>query len=224
MKSLYPHIIENAQEMVEYIAKTQLHGECDAKELYMKFALENIATAVYGLKGGCFQNETSEFRQLASELFTPGNWGAIIFYIVMTIPFAAKYFPLRLFTKSVTKKLIALTSDTMKYRKENNIVRNDFMQIMAQLTTTCKDYRFDDLDVAAHTAGFFLDGYDTSSSILSFTLVMISRNPEAQKKLRLEIQEAYAANDQKLPYDLLENLKYLDAVLSGKLLCSDIYL
>lgn len=216
MKWLYPHLLENAKEMVEYITKHQLHGECDAKELYMKFALENIATAVYGLKGGCFQNETSEFRQLASELFTPGNWGAITFYIIVTIPSIVKYFPLSLFTKSVTKKLIALTSDTIKHREENNIVRNDFIQIMTQLKTTCKDYKFDDLDVAAHTAGFFLDGYDTSSSILSFTLVMISINPEAQKKLRMEIQDAYNANDQKLPYDLLESLKYLDAVILGK--------
>lgn len=109
-----------------------------------------------------------------------------------------------------------LVCDTLKYREQNNIVRNDFLHIMAQLKKTCKEYDFTNEDVTAHAAGFFGDGYETSSIVMSFTLFELAANPECQSRLREELEASFE-ND-KISYEALTSLAYLEAAICGKFL------
>ncbi len=54
--------------------------------------------------------------------------------------------------------------------------------------------------------------HDTTSSALSRILHVLSLHPEAQAKLRTEVTEARAASGD-LPYEQLDSLPYLDAVV-----------
>jgi cytochrome P450 len=83
-----------------------------------------------------------------------------------------------------------------------------------QLKKTCKD--FTDVDVTAHAAGFIADGYETSSIVMSFVLYELANNPNVQSKLRQEIDKNFAKNSNTLPYDVLQKMTYLDAVLNGR--------
>lgn len=56
-----------------------------------------------------------------------------------------------------------MVSETLKYRKENNIVRNDFLDAMSQIKT--EDGLFSEIDIVANAASFFGDGYETSSRV-----------------------------------------------------------
>ena len=116
--------------------------------------------------------------------------------------------------KSVEKKLTQIVSQTLQYREDNNIVRNDFLQIIRELKKTSKDYEFTDLDVTAHAAGFFGDGYETSSQVMSFVLYHLAANEDVQMKLRNEINEAFDEKE-RLPYEVLQTLTYLDGVFNG---------
>lgn len=108
-----------------------------------------------------------------------------------------------------------IVTDAVKHREQNNIVRNDFLHILSQLKKTCKDYEFTDIDVAAHATGFFSDGSETSAGVLSFVLYELSINPETQETLRQELTEAFEKNNNKLPYEVLQDLPYLEAVVQG---------
>ena len=48
----------------------------------------------------------------------------------------------------------------LKYRKDNNVQREDFLDFLIQLR---KKNAMQDIDMAAHTVSFFTDGFDTSS-------------------------------------------------------------
>lgn len=72
-------------------------------------------------------------------------------------------------------------------------------------------------DITSQALIFFLAGFDTISTGLSFGLYEIAVNPDVQNRLRKEIQEAHKANNGKLSYDSLLKLKYLDNVFSGKI-------
>jgi cytochrome P450 len=126
-------------------------------------------------------------------------------------------FSFRFASKAVENKLLEIVSDTLSYREGKKIIRNDFLHILSQLKKTSKDYEFTDVDVTAHAAGFFADGYETSSIVMSFVLFELSVNPEAQSKLREEINKAFEENDHKLPYEVLKALPYLDGVINGKM-------
>ncbi|THV07404.1 cytochrome P450 [Dendrothele bispora CBS 962.96] len=55
---------------------------------------------------------------------------------------------------------------------------------------------------------FIMVGHETTAATVNFTLLQLSRNPEAQRKLRAELNSTKEALD----YDSINKLTYLDAV------------
>lgn len=73
------------------------------------------------------------------------------------------------------------------------------------------------IDVVANAATFFGDGYETSSIVMSFALFELALNQDVQDKLRDEIITKIEENNGELTYELVAEMEYLDACLSGKL-------
>lgn len=72
------------------------------------------------------------------------------------------------------------------------------------------------IDVVGNAATFFADGYETSSIVMSFALFELARNQDAQDKVRNEIITKIQENNGELTYELMMEMEYLDACLSGK--------
>ena len=54
-------------------------------------------------------------------------------------------------------------------------------------------------------------GHETTASTLQFVMFMLARNPDVQQRLYNTI------NREKLEYDDIRDLKYLDAVIKGEI-------
>ncbi|XP_044262896.1 probable cytochrome P450 6a13 isoform X2 [Tribolium madens] len=222
MKWLYPLLEEVAGNLIKFIdnhPETTNGKGYSAKELCARFTLNNVASCAFGIEGKCLEEETNEFQELAKEFFAPGSWNFIAFFILNLFPPLVKYMKIRFASESVERRLTDLVTQTVKYREENNIVRNDFLQILIELKKTCKDYEFTNVDVTAHAAGFLGDGYESSGTVMSFVLHEIAANPKVQAKLRQEVSKAFEQNGNKLPYDALQEIHLLDAVIQETLRC-----
>jgi hypothetical protein len=75
---------------------------------------------------------------------------------------------------------------------------------------------FTDDILSANTFIFFVAGYETSASTISYCLYELAKNQEVQEKLRQQIMETLYANDGKLSYDIIKDMKYMDMVINGK--------
>lgn len=64
---------------------------------------------------------------------------------------------------------------------------------------------------------FFMEGFETSSMTVNYSLYELVMNPDCQEKLREELQEA-TKEGKPLEYDTLVKLPYLDHIISGKFL------
>lgn len=120
-----------------------------------------------------------------------------------------------MFPDKVVQRFKRLVEDTLKYREINNIIRNDYMDILKSLNEKPGEYKFTNEDVVAHLGGFFTDGFETSSIILSFILHEIATNLNAQEKLRKEIEEVWQKRNGDITYDDITEMIYLDCVLKG---------
>lgn len=65
---------------------------------------------------------------------------------------------------------------------------------------------------------FLVAGFDTSSSLLCFLAYELALNPDIQVRLQEEIDEVLARNDGKITYAELMKMKYIDMVISGKII------
>jgi cytochrome P450 family 6 len=68
----------------------------------------------------------------------------------------------------------------------------------------------------AQALAFILGGYETAASTLSFALYELALHPEIQQSLRAEILQVLSEHDGKLPYNSMQDMSYLDRVVSGE--------
>lgn len=103
----------------------------------------------------------------------------------------------------------------LQHRGENNIKRNDFLDVLNDIKNKQANGEFTLDDITAHAAAFFVDGFETSSIIMSYTLFAIANNPDIQSRLRDEIDHLLAENNGKLTYDNIWDFEYLDCIING---------
>ncbi|KAI5737138.1 hypothetical protein M8J76_010374 [Diaphorina citri] len=103
----------------------------------------------------------------------------------------------------------------VSYREQNNIKRNDFINIMMELKKTDPDIT-EEL-ITAQCFLFFLAGFDTSSTVLTFSLYELAKNKSIQSKLRNEINDTKAKYGGELTYESYNEMPLLDKVIKESL-------
>ena len=70
--------------------------------------------------------------------------------------------------------------------------------------------------LAAQAFVFFVGGFETSSTTMTFCLYELSLHQDIQDRLREEIDVVLQKHDGKLTYEGIQEMEYLDKVVSGK--------
>jgi cytochrome P450 family 6 len=69
--------------------------------------------------------------------------------------------------------------------------------------------------LAAQCFVWFIGGYETSSITLTFTFYELAQNLEVQRRAQEEIDTILSKHDGNLTYDVLQEMIYLDMIVSG---------
>lgn len=135
-----------------------------------------------------------------------------------------------------------MVENTVKYREENNVARKDFLQMLIDIKNnkemtdgytgkTIECYLKSKSDwhrflgdgttltmdeIAAQSFVFFLAGFETSSTTMTFALYELAIHPEIQETVREEIHTVLKKYDNKVSYDSLKELNYMGKVIDGK--------
>ena len=77
--------------------------------------------------------------------------------------------------------------------------------------------RLSDAEVLAQSIIFLIAGYETSSNTLGFVSYFLATNPDVQEKLQEEIDSVWADESKMPSYETVNELPYLDMVISETL-------
>lgn len=91
-----------------------------------------ISSVAFGLETKCLGNPTNEFRKMASAVFDPPKWETIKFLFMNSFQDLSKMLGLSANTKETTNFFIDVIRKSVSYREENNVQRNDFLQLLIQ--------------------------------------------------------------------------------------------
>lgn len=141
------------------------------------------------------------------------------------------YLKIKSVDNDVEEFFLSIVKQNMEHREKNNITRKDFFQLLVQLRNT-GDIQVDGLwdtkitndenqkklsinECAAQSFVFFLAGFETSSTTMSFALYELSKNPECQRKVQLEIDDILKKHNGQITFESVLEMKYLDYCIDG---------
>lgn len=229
VKYMFQSVLTCAEEMVEIISDELFYGETiEIKDFLARFTTDVIGSCAFGLECNSLKNPHAEFRLMGKRAFTQTPIDALKMIIIRSFPSLARLLRLGVFAGSVSNFFKKVVEDTIEYRERNKISRKDFLQLLIQLKNKGKldddqrDER-DDCDkplsideIAAQAFIFFLAGFETTSTAMSFALVEMALNMEIQEKARAEVLNVLKKHENQVCYEAVAELHYVEKVVLGR--------
>uniref|UniRef100_V5GTA8 Putative cytochrome P450 6a14 n=1 Tax=Anoplophora glabripennis TaxID=217634 RepID=V5GTA8_ANOGL len=221
MRAMFQTLVDCGLVLEQYIEGLSNTKEpINIKDVLGCFSTDIIGSCAFGLDCNSFEDPNSPFREYGKKIFQPYSKLRSFFRILMLQNYSlARIFGVRQTKKEASDFFMKVVEDTIAYRKKNNYVRNDFLQLL----TNSKEGKENDGDmltmneIVAQSYVFFIAGFETSSSAMTFALFELSMHPEIQDKVRDEIRTVLAKHDNQMTYDSLNELKYMGQVIDETL-------
>ncbi|KAK9504130.1 hypothetical protein O3M35_010533 [Rhynocoris fuscipes] len=211
IKGMFTLMLEVCQDMTQFL-KEKGSQPIEAKYFCGQYTTDVVSSSIYGLKSNSFLDPNAEFRKMSSRLFERTWMFNVLFTLNSIFPSFSKLFKLSFIPKDVSNFFIKAVNDLCDYRIKNKVRRNDFVQTMLDENEKSDVPKYTPRDIAAHSMTFFLDGYETSSTLMAYVLYLLALYPEHQERIRDEINAA-----EKLDYEDIHKFKYLDAFINETL-------
>lgn len=225
MKMMFHTMAKCSEDLVTLLEETK--DEVNIKEAVGRFTTDIIMSAAFGIEANCLKDAESVYRKygrMANEtdykqMLKQMCQAILPRKLLHAINFKLTNVEVEEFFMDVVKK-------TVDYREKNNVIRKDFMHLLLQLKNLGHLSEEDRItsgkstetgltlsQLAAQAFVFFIAGFETSSTAMSFALYEIALHPQVQGKLRAEINKILKEHDGELSYDAIMSMKYLDKVV-----------
>ncbi|KAJ8951057.1 hypothetical protein NQ318_003753 [Aromia moschata] len=210
LRHMFDIINDAALDMNKYLRKNQ--NQLDAKEICSKYSTDVIAICAFAIKAYSFEDEDAAFRNVGRQLFDFKWRNAIVQSLYFFGQKWVNLLQLNFFDSWTKKFLTSAFWEAIRKREETKVARNDIIDViinMRQNKELCKEINFEGDTVVAQAMQFFTAGFETTSSIMAFTLYELSLFPDKQNELRKEILDNIKKNNG-ITYDGMHEMKYLD--------------
>ncbi|XP_032665477.1 uncharacterized protein LOC116841533 [Odontomachus brunneus] len=218
MKMMFRLMTECAVDFTKSLSEISADkSDINMKDVFAKYTNDVIATCAFGIKINSMKDPTNKFYVYGKEAtnFDGVTGYKMIFYGIF--PWLTRTFKLTILSNKIANFFKDIVKTTIDTRDAENITRPDMIQLMMDVRgkrETGKELDIEEMTAQAFV--FFLGGFETSSTAMSFIAYEIAINPDVQERLRLEIDTALE-NSNEVTYEVINRLEYLDAVINETL-------
>lgn len=217
IKIMFPAIVEVAGQFRECLTKTLSNNpEVEMKDLLGRFTTDVIGTCAFGLDCNSLKDPNNEFRQMGNKAFDSSPNNGFKRQFMRNFRGLSRILGFKSFHEDVSDFFMKVVKDTVRYREENNIQRNDFMDLLIKIKNNGNvDDTLTVEEIAAQALLFFLAGFETSSTTLTYCLYELAINQNIQEKARSEIRRVLGNHNGKVTYESVLEMNYLDQIING---------
>ncbi|KAJ8713339.1 hypothetical protein PYW07_013709 [Mythimna separata] len=226
LKAMF-HIITDRAAKLQIITEEVVDREYyDVRELMARYTTDFIGVCAFGIDMDSLTDENSHFRKLGKRIFERRFRDAVAGALKIMFPELFKN--MHLLAPELEENMKVLVQSVLKNRNYKPSGRNDFIDLMLELrqkgkiigesiekknpdgTPKIVDLEMDDALMTAQAFVFFGAGFETSSTASSYTLHQLAFHPEYQRKVQQEIDTVLAKHNNKITYDAVKEMKYLE--------------
>jgi cytochrome P450 family 6 len=134
MKMMFGAVVECGRDLQESLRKSANDGETvEIHDFLARYSTDVISSCAFGIQCNCLKNPEAEFRQWGRRIFEPHFRQRMTSLLQVVYPSLVYTFKLSLVPRDVSSYFQRMVKETVEYRENNNVERNDFMQLMIQL-------------------------------------------------------------------------------------------
>lgn len=226
LKAMFPLITERAeklQQLAEEVAHLDFY---DMRELMARYTTDFIGACGFGINMDSLSSENSEFRKLGKRIFQRTPRDALRGAMKFMFPELCNN--VHLLAPEIEESIRHLVLSVLKEKNYKPSGRNDFIDLLLELReqgdmvgesiekrnedgTPIVINQALDIDLmVAQVFVFFGAGFETSSSASSYLLHQLAFNPNCQVKVQEEMDKVMLKYDDKLTYDAVKEMTYLE--------------
>ncbi|XP_055594173.1 cytochrome P450 6A1-like [Uranotaenia lowii] len=219
MKMMYPTMIAAGKQFSDYMDE-HVGKECELelKDLLARFTTDVIGMCAFGIECNSLKDPEAQFRMMGRKHFeTPRN--RLKDTMCMAFPNFSRFIGLKQIVPELSDFFLNIVRETIEYRTKNNVQRNDFMELMIGMlkgeNSELGSLTFN--EVAAQAFVFFIAGFETSSTTMTWALHQLSINQDIQDKARKCVLDTLQKHNGDLSYDAMMQMPYIDQILQETL-------
>ncbi|XP_055640724.1 probable cytochrome P450 9f2 [Toxorhynchites rutilus septentrionalis] len=227
-------------------AKSGKTLEYEMKDVCSRFANDVIATVAFGIKVDSLRDRENEFYVKGKKMLNFQSVIVLIkFLLLRAMPRLMQKLKMDFVDTTLTEYFKNMITHNMKQREAHGIVRNDMIHMLMEVRKGALNHQKDEQqtkdagfatveesnvgksmhsrdwtenELVAQCFLFFLAGFDTVSTCMSFLTYELAINPDIQKRLYEEVVEIdQSLGGKPLTYDALQRMPYMDMVVSEAL-------
>lgn len=210
LKMMFGTISDVVDTLLSVIDKqVEQNGHMELKDTLARFTTDVIGNIAFGIDCNSLQEKNSKFYEMGTRIFTPTNSKFGFFTRIMKNNFKdlSRKLHMKVLPDDLSEFYLGITKQTVEYREKNpQVNRQDFINLLVQLK---KENAVTVEQIAAQSFVFFLAGYETSSSTMTYCMFELSINEQIQEKARQCVLDAIKKHGS-LNYDAVGDMDYLE--------------
>nr|XP_012223675.1 PREDICTED: cytochrome P450 9e2-like [Linepithema humile] len=218
MKSMFKLMSDYGANFSDYLAQMPSEKrKMEMKDVFTRYTNDVIATCAFGVTVDSMKNPKNEFYVYGREATVFSALMFLKFYIFRSLPWLARILRLRFVREKIGNFFRDLVKDTIKTRDEKGIVRPDMLQLMMESRGKEGKAALTIEDMVSQAFIFFFGGFESTSTLMCFAAHEIAVNQDVQERLQNEIDEVLEKTNGQAPYEAVNSMEYLDAVINEAL-------
>lgn len=133
MKQMFSIVASICDEMIDFLNESKQLAEIEMKNVLTRFTTDVIGNVAFGIDVGCIKNSKSEFLEMGVKVFNPAASQTMKIIFLTAFRKIAVHFNFKVTPKDVSDFFMSSIQKTVDYRESNNVVRNDFLNLLLEL-------------------------------------------------------------------------------------------
>lgn len=134
LKTMMEEIVGCAEELVNFLDEKTADGDViDVREIMSQFTTNVIGSVAFGVQLNTLKDPNSEFIRKGKQVFRVSYRRVISFFLGSISPKLRSFIGFRSGDKEVTDFYFNFVKKSVALREENNIQRNDYLQLLINL-------------------------------------------------------------------------------------------
>jgi cytochrome P450 family 6 len=188
-------------------------GCVEIKQILARFTCDVIGSIAFGVDCDSLNDKNAKFFEMAVK--SMDSFDYIQRLVLMGYRNFARLLRIKLTPDDVSKFYMDVVKSIIDYRSNNKDVnRADLMNILINLM---ENENLSLEQVTAQSFFYFVAGYETSSTTLTFMLYEMSQCQELQEKARQEVLSVMEKHHGELTYEAISEMSFIEKIINETL-------